>query len=105
MSCCIKAILRRKEHRTSGEHYGRIVQHPGMIEIDKIMDGLLKQWVVFLCKHKVVRYTNGNSFRKNDGVYEERIHWTKASNIQIDINTSKIMENKVPNGVGTLYGI
>lgn len=105
VSCCVEAVLGRKEHRTSGEHYGRIVQYPGMVEIDEIMDGLLKQWVAFFCKHKVVRDANGNGFRKDDGVYEERVYWAKASNIQIDINTSIMVENKVTDSVGTLYGV
>ena len=76
-----------------------------MVEIDEIMDGLLKQWVTFFCKHKVVRDANRNGFWKDDGVYEERVYWAKASNIQIDINTSIMVENKVTDSVGTLYGI
>ena len=105
VSGCVKAVLRRKEHRTSGEHYGRIIQYPGIIEIDEIVDSLLKQRVVLFCKHKVVGNANGNGFREDDGIYEERIHWAKASNVQIDINTSKMIENEIPDGVGTLYGI
>ena len=105
MCCGVKAVLRRKEHRTSREHYSGIIQYPRMVEIDEIVDSLLKQRVVLFCKHKVVRNANGNGLWKDDGEYEERIDWAKASNIQIDIDTSIMIENKVPNSVSTLDGI
>ena len=105
VSCGVKAVLRGEEHGTSGEHYGGIIQYPGMVKIDEIMDSLFKQRVVLFCKHKVVRNPNGNSFGKDDGVYEEGIDRAKASNIQIDIDASEMIENKVPDGVSTLYGI
>ena len=101
----VKAVLRRKEHGTSGEHYGGIIQYPGMVKIDKIMNSLLKQRVVSFCKHKVVGNANGNGFWKDDRVYEKRIDWPKASDIQIDIDASKMIENKVANGVGALNRI
>lgn len=50
----VNSILSGKEHGASGEHYGGIIDNPFVIEVDKVMDGLIHEGMALGSEHKVV---------------------------------------------------
>jgi len=56
----------------------------------------------FCREHEVIGNTHRNCLGEDDGVGEEWIHTTKTPNVQIDINATKVMEDKITDGISTL---
>jgi hypothetical protein len=56
-----------------------------------------------LCgEHKVVRNPDWDGFRENDLVLEQRVHTSNAPNVEVQVNPTIMMEDKVADSVRTL---
>lgn len=73
-----------------------------MVKCDEVVDSLLHERMSFCREHKVIGNTHRNSLGKCDRVGEERIHATKTPNVQININATKVVEDKITDGIRTL---
>lgn len=76
-----------------------------MVEGNEIVDGLLQKWVAFLRKYKVVGDPNWNSLGEDHRIDEERIHGAYAADIEVQVNATVIVKNKIPNCISTLDGV
>lgn len=58
--------------------------------------------MTFLRKHQVVGHTNRDGLWEYNRVHEEGVNWSKAANVQVYVNTTIMVEDKVANSVCTL---
>jgi hypothetical protein len=98
----VKAILRRKEHGAGGKHNCGIVENPIMVKGNQVVYSLSHERMFFFRKHEIVRDPDGYGARKNDGKDQKWIHTTQATNVEVDVDTAVMMEDKVANGVRPL---
>lgn len=56
-------------------------------------------------EHEVIRDSDRNGFGKDDGIHEERIQGTQASNIQVEVHATVVVEHEVAYGVSTLDSV
>lgn len=54
MGGAVDTVLDGEEHGACGEHDGRIVDDPRVVESDQVVDGLLKEGVPLFCEHEIV---------------------------------------------------
>lgn len=105
MGSGVDAILGGQEHGSSGEHDSWVIENPIVIERDQVVDRLRHEGVSFFCEHEVIGNANRYRFGEDDRENEERVEGSKAADVQIDIHASIVVEDKIPNGVGSLNGI
>jgi hypothetical protein len=94
-----------EEHRSGGEHDGRVVGAVGVIEGDEVVDDEVHEGRVLLGEHKVVRNADRNRGGKNDGEIKERVHVATAADVEIHVDTAKAVKDEVANDVGALDGV
>lgn len=76
-----------------------------MIERDEVVDRLRHEGVPLFREHEVIGNTNRYGFWEDNWEYEERVERAKAADVQIDVHPSIMMEDKIPNCVGSLNGV
>lgn len=76
-----------------------------MVEGGEIVDGLSHEGVTLLGEHEVVGDANRNSLGEYDGICEERVEGTEATNIKIEVYTTEVIKDEVADGVCTLDGV
>ena len=63
---------------------------------------MLHERVALLGKHKVIGDAHRDGFGENDGKHEERVEWSQTADVEIQIHTSIVMEQEVPDSVRAL---
>jgi hypothetical protein len=58
--------------------------------------------MLFFGEHEIVRDTDGDGARQDDGKDEERVQPTKAAYVEVHVYTTIIVEDKVANSVRPL---
>ena len=101
----VQAVLGRQEHGSSGEHDCGVVEHPRVVERDEVVNSLSHEGVTLLGKHEIVGDANRNGFGEDDGVGEERVEWAETADVQVEIDTSIMVQNEITNSVGTLNSV
>lgn len=69
----VYAILSGQKHGASGEHDSGIIQDPGVIESNQVVNALLEKRMAFFGKYQVVRDADWNGFGKDDGIDKQRV--------------------------------
>ena len=101
----VETVLGGQEHRPGGEHDGRVIEDPRVIESDEVVDSLRHKRMPLLGKHEVIGNADRYRFGEDDGVCEEGVEGSKATNVQIDVHAAIVVEDEIPNGVGSLDGV
>lgn len=102
MGSDVDAVLGGQEHGPGGEHDGRVVEDPVVIERDEVVDRLRHEGMTLFREHEVIGNTNRYRFGEDNWEYEERVERAKAADVQIDVHASIVVENEIPNCVGSL---
>jgi hypothetical protein len=76
-----------------------------MVKGDEIVDSLCEEWMALFGKHEVIGHSNGDRLWEDDGVDEQRVERTYAPNIEVEIDATVVVENKVADGVCSLDGV
>jgi hypothetical protein len=76
-----------------------------VVKGNEVVDRLEEEWMPLLSKDKVVGDADGVCLWENDGKVEEGIHGPLTANVEVDIDATIVMQNKIPDHVGTLDGI
>lgn len=58
--------------------------------------------MVFLCEHKVVGDSQRVRPRQNDREGEQGVHRTKTANVQIDVDTTVVIQDEVTDSISAL---
>jgi len=98
----VKAVLSRHEHGTCRKHDSRVVQDIRVIELDEILNRLLHEGMVLLGKHKVVGNADRDGARQNDGVDKQWVDALETADVEVEINTAVVVEDKVADCVCAL---
>jgi len=101
----VETILGRQEHGTGGEHDGRVIENPIVIESDEVVDSLRHERMPLFREHEIIGNTNGYRFGEDNWEDEERVERAKAANVQVDVHASIVIKNEISDGVGPLNGI
>lgn len=98
----VQAELCRQEHGACREHDSGVVQDPGMIKGDEIMDRLGHKGVSLFSKHEVIGDSHRNGLGKDDGVDEERVQWSQATHVKVQVDTAVVVKHEIANRVCSL---
>lgn len=101
----VDAVLCGQEHGAGRKHDGGIVDHPGVVEGDEVVDGLLHERMALLGKHEVIGNANGDCFGKYDGELEQGIHRAQTADVEVHVDSSITVEHEVANSVRALNWI
>jgi hypothetical protein len=101
----VETILRREEHGAGGKHDCGVVENPIMVKGNQVVDSLSHEWVFLFRKHEVVRDADGYGTREDDGKDEEGVQRTKATNVEVHVNTAIMVEDEVADGIRPLDSI
>lgn len=108
VSCPLSPIPRRprkgfvQHHGPGGEHDGRVVGTVLVVEGDEVVDDEVHKVVALLGHHDVVRDADGHGGGEDDVEVEEGIHALLAPDVEVHVDASVVVEDKVPDGVGAL---
>lgn len=105
MRRCVDTKLCREEHGAGGEHDGWVIEHPRVVKSDEVVDRLEEERVSLLSKDEVVGNADRNGLWENDGEMEQRIHGPLAANVQVDVDATIVVQDKVPDHVCALDSI
>lgn len=76
-----------------------------MVEGNEVVNGLGHEGMALLGEHEIIGDADGNGTGKDDGVGEEGIERADATNVEVNVNTTVMIEYEVPDGVGPLDGV
>ena len=76
-----------------------------MIERDEVVDRLRHERVPPFCEHEVIGNTNRYRLGEDNWEYEEGVERSKTTDVQVDVHASVVVEDEIPNCVGSLNGV
>jgi hypothetical protein len=87
----VDTVLRREEHGSCREHDSGIVEDPGMVKRDEVVDGLLKEGMALFSKHEVVGDTDGDGLGKNHGILEQGVHGAETADVEVYVDAAIVV--------------
>jgi len=73
-----------------------------MVKGYQVVYGLSHEWVLFFREHEIVRDADGYGARQDDRKDEKGIQSTKAANVEVHVDATIMMKDKVANGIRPL---
>jgi len=94
-----------EEERSGGGHDGDVGERPATVVVGQGVDGLEEERVTRDRTHGIVRDTSGNGAANPSWVGKKRVETAVASIVQVNVDSTKVVEDKVANSIGALDGV